>query len=135
MMKERILVVDDEEVLRNLAKEVLSEEGYQVTLASSGEEALEQFKRNSFHLVIADLKMPGMDGIELLKKIKEQDKDMQVILLTSYLSPTTALSSLEAGAFWYLTKPLDDISIFTEKVKLALNARKKGNESKTWERN
>ncbi len=135
MMKEKILVVDDEEVLRNLAKEVLSEEGYQVTLASSGEQALELLKRASFDLVIADLKMPGMDGMELLKKIKEKDKDIEVILLTSYLSPTTALSSLEAGAFWYLTKPLDDISIFTEKVKLALNAKKKGKGSKTWERN
>jgi len=133
-MKEKILVVDDEEVLRNLASEVLSEEGYQVALASSGQEALDQMKQETFDLVIADLKMPGMDGMELLKRIKQRDKEVQVILLTSYLSPTTALSSLEAGAFWYLTKPLDDISIFTEKVKLALNAKKKGRESKTWER-
>src|ERR1700688_1835645 len=124
MMKEKILVVDDEEVLRNLAKEVLSEEGYQVTLASSGEQAMEFLKKASFDLVIADLKMPGMDGIELLKKVKEQNKETQVILLTSHLSPTTALSSLEAGAFWYLTKPLDDISIFVEKVKLALNDKR-----------
>ena len=134
MMKEKILVVDDEEVLRNLAKEVLSEEGYQVTLASSSEEALEQFKQKSFDLVIADLKMPGMDGMGLLKRIKEINKDVQVILLTSYLSPTTALSSLDAGAFWYLTKPLDDIGMFTEKVKSALEAKKKGNQSKPWER-
>ena len=134
MMKENILVVDDEEVLRNLASEVLSEEGYQVSLAGSGQEALEQMNQKTFDLVIADLKMPGMDGMELLKKIKEKDKEVQVILLTSYLSPTTAIASLEAGAFWYLTKPLDDISIFTEKVNLALNAKKKGLEGKTWER-
>ena len=133
-MQEKILVVDDEQVLRDLANEVLSEEGYSVSLASSGQEALEQMKHKSFDLVIADLKMPGMDGMELLKRIKENDKDVQVILLTSYLSPTTALSSLEAGAFWYLTKPLDDISVFTEKVKLALNAKKKGQGNKTWER-
>jgi CheY-like chemotaxis protein len=133
MKKEKILVVDDEEVLRNLAKEVLSEEGYQVTLASSGEQALEFLKKASFDLVIADLKMPGMDGMELLKKVKEQNKETQVILLTSHLSPTTALSSLEAGAFWYLTKPLDDISIFVEKVKLALHD-KKGKGVKAWER-
>lgn len=133
-MEEKILVVDDEEVLRNLASEVLSEEGYQVSLASSGQEALERMKQKTFDLVIADLKMPGMDGMELLKRIKEKDKEMQVILLTSYLSPTTALSSLEAGAFWYLTKPLDDISVFTEKVRSALNAKKKKGEGKTWER-
>jgi CheY-like chemotaxis protein len=133
-MREKILVVDDEQVLRDLASEVLSEEGYHVSLASSGQEALEQMKQMSFDLVIADLKMPGMDGMELLKRIKENDKGVQVILLTSYLSPTTALSSLEAGAFWYLTKPLDDIRVFTEKVKLALKAKKKGKGNKTWER-
>ena len=125
MAKEKILIVDDEEVLRNLANEILSEEGYQVSLAGSGEEALGYFNRDSFDLVIADLKMPGMDGMELLKKIKEKDPDAQVILLTSHLSPTTALSSLEAGAFWYLTKPLDDIRIFTEKVRLALDSKNK----------
>jgi two-component system, NtrC family, response regulator AtoC len=133
-MKEKILVVDDEEVLRNLANEILSEEGYQVTLAGSAEEALEQMKQQTFDLVIADFKLPRMNGMELLKKVKAKDKDIQVILLTSHLSPTTALSSLEAGAFWYLTKPLDDISVFTEKVKLALLARKKGKASKPWER-
>ena len=133
-MQERILVVDDEEVLRNLANEVLTDEGYQVSLASSGQEALAKIKQADFDLVIADLKMPGMDGMELLKKIKESNPDVQVILLTSFLSPTTALSSLEAGAFWYLTKPLDDICVFTEKVKLALKAKKKGKRNKTWER-
>lgn len=97
-MKEKILVVDDGEVLRSLANEVLSEEGYQVTIANSGGEALEYVKREAFDLVIADLKMPGMDGMELLKKVKEHDKETQVIFLTSHLSPTTALSSLEAGA-------------------------------------
>ena len=133
MGKEKILVVDDEEVLRNLAKEVLFEEGYQVTLADSGEQALEFLKQEPFDLVIADFKMPGIDGMELLKKIKEKDEEIQVILLTSHLSPMTALSSLEAGAFWYLTKPLDDISIFVEKVKIALRDKKR-QRIKPWER-
>lgn len=125
MSKEKILVVDDEEVLRSLAKEVLSEEGYQVTLASSGDQALEYLEQETFDLIITDLKMPGMDGMELLKKIKEQNKEAQVILLTSHLSPKTALTTLEAGAYWYLTKPLDDISVFVEKVKLALLDKKR----------
>jgi len=133
MGKEKILVVDDEEVLRNLAKEVLFEEGYQITLADSGEQALEFMKQEAFDLVIADFKMPGIDGMELLKKIKEKDEEIQVILLTSHLSPMTALSSLEAGAFWYLTKPLDDISIFVEKVKIALDDKKR-QRIKPWER-
>jgi len=132
-MKEKILVVDDEEVLRNLAKEVLSEEGYQVTLASSGDEALSCLKQGVFDLIITDLKMPGMDGMEFLKKAKELNKETQVILLTSHLSPTTALSSLEAGAYWYLTKPLDDIGIFVEKVKLALHDKQK-KRARSWER-
>jgi two-component system NtrC family response regulator len=125
-MKEKILVVDDEEVLRNLAKEILSEEGYRVTLADSGEQAMEVLKQETFDLVITDLNMPGMDGMEFLKKVKEQSKDTQVILLTSHLSPKAALSSLKAGAFWYLTKPLDDISIFVEKVNSALSDKRKG---------
>ena len=133
-MQERILVVDDEEVLRNLADEVLSKEGYQVALASSGKEALDVMKQKEFDLIIVDLKMPGMDGMELLKRIKENNQDVQVILLTSFLSPTTALTSLEAGAFWYLTKPLDNLRVFTEKVRLALKEKKKVRKNKSWER-
>ena len=70
-MQERILVVDDEEVHRNLANEVLAEEGYSVTLACSGQEALEKSKQCDFDLVISDLKMPGIDGMELLKRSKK----------------------------------------------------------------
>ncbi len=82
--KNRILVVDDEEGLRLLYKEELEEDGAEVELASSGEEALEKLEKNSIDLVLLDIKMPGMDGVEVLRRIKEKWKDLPVILCTAY---------------------------------------------------
>ena len=82
--KNRILVVDDEEGLRLLYKEELEEEGAEVELAASGEEALEKLEKNSIDLVLLDIKMPGMDGVEVLRRVKEKWKDLPVILCTAY---------------------------------------------------
>ncbi len=82
--KNRILVVDDEEGLRLLYKEELEEDGAEVELASSGEEALEKLEKNSIDLVLLDIKMPGMDGVEVLRRVKEKWKDLPVILCTAY---------------------------------------------------
>ena len=79
-----IMVVDDEENIRFLYKEELIDEGYEVILASSGNEALELLKKNKPDLITLDIKMPGMDGIETLRRIKEIDKNMPVILCTAY---------------------------------------------------
>jgi CheY-like chemotaxis protein len=83
-MKKRVLVVDDEEGIRLLYKEELEEEGCEVTLAASGEEAIEKLESDSIDLVLLDIKMPGMDGVEVLRKVKEKWKDLPVILCTAY---------------------------------------------------
>jgi CheY-like chemotaxis protein len=83
-MKKRILVVDDEEGIRLLFKEELEEEGCEVEIAASGEEAIERLESNSIDLVLLDVKMPGMDGIEVLRKVKERWKNLPVVLCTAY---------------------------------------------------
>ncbi len=83
-MKKRILVVDDEEGLRFLYKEELEDEGYSVELAASGEEALQKLEKDSIDLVVLDIKMPGMDGVEVLRLVKQKWKDLPVILCTAY---------------------------------------------------
>ncbi|HEX2966287.1 MAG TPA: response regulator [Syntrophorhabdaceae bacterium] len=84
MNKIRILVVDDEENIRLLFKEELEEENYEVEVASNGYEALEKFKTSAFDLIVMDIKMPGMDGIQALNEIKNINKDQPVILCSAY---------------------------------------------------
>lgn len=83
-MKNRLLIVDDEEGIRLLYKEELEEEGYDTEIASSGEEALEKLKDTKVDLVLLDIKMPGMDGVEVLRRVKEKWKTLPVILCTAY---------------------------------------------------
>jgi two-component system, response regulator, stage 0 sporulation protein F len=84
MEQTRILLVDDEEHIRLLFKEELEEEGYLIDLASNGFEAIEKLKKSHFDLVVLDIKMPGMDGIQTLSEIKKTDKDQRVILCSAY---------------------------------------------------
>lgn len=84
MKNARILVVDDEENIRLLFKEELEEENYEVEVASDGHDALEKFKNSRFDLVVMDIKMPGMDGIQALNEIKNINKDQPVILCSAY---------------------------------------------------
>ena len=83
-MKKKVLVVDDEEGIRLLYKEELEEEGLEVQVAESGEEALKKLELDDYSLVILDIKMPGMDGIEVLRRIKERWKSVPVIIATAY---------------------------------------------------
>ena len=83
-MRKKILVVDDEEGLRLLYKEELEDEGAEGSLAASGMEALEKLEKGSVDLVLLDIKMPGMDGVEVLRRVKEKWKDLPVILCTAY---------------------------------------------------
>lgn len=83
-MKKTILVVDDEENIRFLYKEELTDEGYEVMLAGNAEEALEKIGRQRPDLITVDIKMPGMDGLEFLQKLKEEEKEIPVILCSAY---------------------------------------------------
>ncbi|OQX79790.1 MAG: hypothetical protein B6D56_06335 [Candidatus Omnitrophica bacterium 4484_70.1] len=110
-MKRHILIADDEPLTRKSLLEILKFEGYKVSLASDGEEALRQIKENPPDVVIADLKMPKLDGIALLRKIKEYDSNIAVVLVTAYGTIETAVEAMKEGAFDYITKPIIDSEI------------------------
>jgi len=103
----RILVVDDEETQREMLGGFLKKEGYSVSLSDSGEEALKICQDKFFEVALIDLKMPGMDGIELLSKLKEINPEIQVIVMTAYASIETAVVAMKKGAFNYVNKPVD----------------------------
>ncbi len=105
MAQARILLVDDEEHIRLLFKEELEEEGYAIDLASNGYEALDKIKSDSFDLVVLDIKMPGMDGIQTLNEIKKLNKDQRVILCSAYGEFKQDFSSWVSDA--YVVKSAD----------------------------
>ncbi len=114
----RILIVDDEESQRDLLQLVLTEEGYSVETASSGEEAVGKVEDRFYNLVIMDMKMGGMGGLEALKRIKEISSAVQVLIVTAYASVDTAVDAMRSGALNYLTKPIDleELKVQVEKT-------------------
>ena len=113
-----VLVVDDEKIMQESCCRVLEKEGYTVSSADSGEAALEQCDRKSFDLVLLDLKMPGMGGIEALKRLKEMDPEVTILIMTGYPSIETAVRAIKLGAYDYITKPFtpDTLRIAVSRV-------------------
>ena len=107
MSKVRILVVDDEPTARNGLAKLLEQEGYQVDLAGDGVEALASVADNPPALIISDLKMPNMDGMELLKQLHERGVETPTVVATAFGEVSTAVAAMRAGAEDYLTKPID----------------------------
>ncbi len=107
-MLDRILLVDDEEGIRKILGITLADSGYQVWTAQDGEEALSMFRQTQPHIVLTDIKMPGMDGIELLRKIKEESPDTEVIMITGHGEMELAIRSLKHEATDFITKPIHD---------------------------
>ena len=103
--KFRILVVDDELIVRDSLKEWLEDEGFFVDTAESGTAALEKLDQGTFHLMLTDIKMPGMDGVELLKAAKDVYPDLSVLMMTAYATVETAVEAMKIGALDYLVKP------------------------------
>jgi len=103
----RILVIDDEQSIRNSLKEVLEYEKYEVDLATEGREGLEMFEKNQYDVVLCDIKMPRMDGIEVLEEIFEQTIDIPIIMISGHGNIDTAVESLKKGAYDFIEKPLD----------------------------
>ncbi|MGD8445641.1 MAG: response regulator [Desulfobacterales bacterium] len=103
----RILVVDDELIVRDSLKEWLVEEGFSVDMAASGLEALDQLTKQSYQLMLLDIKMPGMDGVEVLQKAREISPELKVIMMTAYATVETAVEAMKIGALDYLVKPFD----------------------------
>jgi DNA-binding NtrC family response regulator len=104
MAAEKILIVDDEKSMCQFLSIMLRKEGYQITAVHNGKKALEHFKNKKFDLVITDIRMSGMDGIELLAELKKIDQSVPVIIMTAYASQKTAIDAVNHGAFHYLIK-------------------------------
>lgn len=103
----KILVIDDERSIRNTLKEVLEYEGHQIELAQDGLEGLEQLKKGCFEVILCDIKMPNMDGIEVLEKISEMGTDIPVVMISGHGNIDTAVEAIKKGAFDFIEKPLD----------------------------
>ncbi len=102
-----ILVLDDDPDTCEVLKHYLDKEGFRVEVANSPARGLDLLERQSFHILILDLRMPQMDGIQVLEKVREKDRDLAVIVLTGYPSVETAVASLKGGVADYVQKPID----------------------------
>jgi len=116
----RILVADDEEAIRGSVSLLLQEEGYEVTAVPSGEEALARCAAQPYDLVLTDIRMAGMSGIDLLKEIRRLYSGTEVIIMTSYASLETAVLALRSGAYDYLIKPFEELDLVTAAVSRAV---------------
>ena len=103
----RILVIDDEESIRNTLQEILEYEKYDVNLASDGNEGLEFIKQNSYDVILCDIKMPGLDGIEVLERVIRLQPDAPVIMISGHGNIDTAVDAIKKGAYDFIEKPLD----------------------------
>jgi DNA-binding NtrC family response regulator len=121
-MNERLLIVEDEETLCDSLKRVLVREGYSVDTAGNAESAFEVFEKVFYDVIITDIILPGITGIELLRRIKDQSREQIVIIMTAYASLETAVEALRNGAYDYVVKP-----ILHEEIKqIVKNALKQG---------
>lgn len=107
MDKKKLLIVDDDELSRLTVVELLLREGFDASAAADGFEALKDFEASPCHLALVDLMMPGMDGIELLERLKEKAPNLPVIIMTAHNEIHAYLRAKEKGAFEYLIKPVD----------------------------
>jgi len=122
MVKMRIMLVDDEERFLQTTQKMISKKGYDALIAASGAECLKKLEEELVHVVILDVKMPGMDGVETLKHIKQRFPLVEVIMLTGHATAESAVEGLKLGATDYLTKPTSIEDLIT-KAEEAYNKR------------
>ncbi|MDX2439954.1 MAG: sigma-54 dependent transcriptional regulator [Desulfobacterales bacterium] len=118
MSSTKIFIVDDELVMRKSLSGWLERDGYEVDTAESGEEALEKLKETRFDLLLVDIKMEGISGLDVLKHVRENDPDVAVVMITAYGSISTAIEAIKNGAYDYLLKPFDpdELGVLIEKI-------------------
>ena len=116
--KAKVLIVDDDEAILDSCRLVLNKEGYTVKIAKNGIEGLRLFNKEFFHLVFLDLKMPGMDGMEVLSKINEESPETPVVIITGFGTIESAVEAIKVGAFHYMSKPFSphELRIITKKA-------------------
>jgi len=112
-VKNKILVVDDEEALRTVLSTELEGEGYQVSTAGDGEEAIKILGSQQFHLILLDIKMPNVDGFEVLRFVKQKQPSTKVIMLTGFADLKNAIESKKLGAEDFVSKPYDLVDLLT----------------------
>jgi len=122
----KVLIVDDQNGIRVLLMEVFSSEGYQTFQASNGKMALEIVKNESPDLVLLDMKIPGMDGLEILKRVKEINRDIKVIMMTAYGELDMIKEATELGALMHFTKPFD-----IDEMRTVVNMQLRGSEARS----
>ncbi|MFQ5841701.1 MAG: HD domain-containing phosphohydrolase [Thermodesulfobacteriota bacterium] len=132
--RSRILVVDDELTIRKSIQKRLEREGYEVTSADNAKDALQLFQENSFDTVISDIRMEEMDGLELLKRLQGQHRDIPVIMVTGAPSLDTAQESIKEGAYDYITKPIER-EILINTVRRALEKKRLNDQIREYQRN
>jgi DNA-binding NtrC family response regulator len=116
--KATVLIVEDDDKMRDLLRKIISLEGYDVTLADNGNSALTLFEKNSYDIVLTDIKMPGLNGLELLKQIKRISSGTYVIIMTAFGTINSAVEAMKQGAYDYISKPfkLDEIRLLIQKI-------------------
>jgi DNA-binding NtrC family response regulator len=114
----KILIVDDEIIMRESLAGWLERDGYEIAVAASGEEALEILKDSRFDILLVDIKMEGISGLDVLNQVKEDDPDVAVVMITAYGSISTAIEAMKKGAYDYLLKPFDPdaLGVLIEKI-------------------
>jgi two-component system response regulator AtoC len=117
-MKPAILVVDDDEVMRQTLSDVLKKRGYQVSTAETGGQTLSSIREQLFDLILLDIRLPDMDGLDVLTRIKEMESDLMVIVMTAYSDVHTAVTAMKSGAYDYIDKPfeLEELKILIQKA-------------------
>src|SRR4030043_791278 len=117
LMKPSILIVDDDEVMQETLSDVLKKRGYEIFSIGSGNGALSMMKKNVIDLILLDMRLPDINGLEVLKKIKEFDTEILVIMMTAYSDVQTAVSAMKSGAYHYINKPfeLEELQLLIEK--------------------
>ena len=123
MAEGKILVIDDEMVLRRALAVILQHAGYQVGLAANGHRGLELAAKGSFDVALVDIKLPDLDGMEVLRTLREMDEDLKVLIITGYPTSETAIQAVRLGAFDYLLKPVGTERVLIS-VENALAARR-----------
>ncbi len=107
MQKYKILVAEDEQIARENLEHILLKEGYEVTSFEKGYDALRQMQEQDFDLVITDLKMPDIDGIQLLESVRGQYPEIEVLVITGFATVSSAVEAMQKGAYFYLPKPFN----------------------------
>lgn len=129
-MAEKILVIDDEKTILEFLSFALENQGFQVILAQSGREGLNIFRREAVDLILTDLRLPDINGLEILKKAKDLDSQIEVIVLTGFVTDENKKMAFLNGAFSFLGKPLDSLEELYSDVRNALKKRKLNLEQK-----